>query len=504
MRGFWFAVAVMAGSGPVSAQVIFESRYYTGPELEEYAASVVPLEDGFMVSGTISDSTGNGYLLLLRLAENGDVLWGRSYSYLDPINVTSSALVSDVFVVSGVMSPPAFTQGFLSAFDLNGENLWNLIFPDIVSSINSIVPSDSSVIFTGYWYLDVTTVYQVLGEVDLTGALRWGYCYSAPLGPWGLDVDVARDGSNLVAGYLGTLGVSFPIYLAKFGPNGVPLWAVKMSENAYMPSVYCSLLPDGSAVMVWPTWNGNLTKIVKFNGDGNLVAARAFADPLGGVLYPEDLIVGDDGYPLIVFTKPTYVDGSFIVDLKLGDDLGVLKAHYITGLYPLNAHINSGAATDFGYVLAGECTAGAPYLKDVAVATLDQEGSSCLDEEVTMLDSVCEVGCESIDLGVAFPLELLPFSCQEMGDLQFDVANMCSMTPVAEAEKPVNPKVDFRAVGGAGYLVIEADHPTRISVYSVDGRRVFGGHVSARLELPLASGVYIVKSGRYTAKAVVF
>jgi len=121
-----------------------------------------------------------------------------------------------------------------------------------------------------------------------------------------------------------------------------------------------------------------------------------------------------------------------------------------------------------------------------------------------MLDSVCEVGCESIDLGVAFPLELLPFSCQEMGDLQFDVANMCSMTPVAEAEKPVNPKVDFRAVGGAGYLVIEADHPTRISVYSVDGRRVFGGHVSARLELPLASGVYIVKSGRYTAKAVVF
>jgi len=504
MRGFWFAVAVMAGSGPVSAQVIFESRYYTGPGVEEYAASVVPLEDGFMVSGTIRDSTGNGNLLLLRLTENGDVLWGRSYSYLDPINVTSSALVSDVFVVSGVMSPPAFTQGFLSAFDLNGGNLWNLIFPDIVSSINSIVPSDSSVIFTGYWYLDVTTVYQVLGEVDLTGTLRWGYCYSTLMGPLGLDVDVAQDGSILVAGYLGTLGVSFPIYLAKFDPNGVPLWAVKMSENVYTPSVYCGLLSDGSAVMVWSSWDGSLAKIMKFNGDGIPVAVKVIGDPSGGVLYPEDLIVGDDGYPLIVFSRPTYVNGSFIVDLKLRDDLGVLNAHYITGLYPLNAHISSGAATDFGYVLAGECTAGAPYLKDVAVVTLDQEGSSCLDEEVTMLDSVCEVGCESIDLGVAFPLELVSFSCQEMGDLQFDVANICSMTPVVEAEKSVNPKVDFRAIGGVGRLAIEVSHPTDISVYSVDGRRVLGGHVSARLELPLVSGVYIVKSGRHTARAVVF
>jgi hypothetical protein len=211
-------------------------KAYGGPLSEEGFSVRETSDGGFIVCGT-ENSFGGGSadLYLLRLGQNGDSLWSRSYGgALGESGAAVRQTGDGGFIAVG--STGSYGEGYSNVFvvrtDSSGDSLWIAVHggakADFGYSIEETLDNGYVIVGTtassGAGFSDACLT-KIYGD----GTLQWEETYGGTMDEQAYSVTPTLDGGYVLAGTTQSYGSGkLDIYLVKTDPSGFPVWT-----NAY-------------------------------------------------------------------------------------------------------------------------------------------------------------------------------------------------------------------------------------------------------------------------------
>jgi hypothetical protein len=179
-------------------------KFYGGPE-EDGAYSIAGMPDGgFITAGdTRSFGTGVQDVYAIRLDNNGDSLWSRTYGGIDHYTASGVAATSD----SGA------------------------IMIGITDSYGAIY---------GDYYLV---------RINKDGDTLWTRHYGGESTEWGYSVRQKSDGSFIAAGWSDSYGFGTQMYVIKLDVFGDTIWTQLLAGDGYAAAFAMDFTPDGGYII---------------------------------------------------------------------------------------------------------------------------------------------------------------------------------------------------------------------------------------------------------------
>ena len=210
---------------------------------DDFAESVVPVKDGFMLAGSTWSIGSEGQsLYVLRISEKGELLWENGYysKKRDRYLGKSLAMINESHVmVAGSEEHIKFFNSdvlcYLSGISINGQQKWVERYgggnPD---RANSIIKVDGGFVFAGVtetWGADGTNMYVV--KIDAGGKRLWhnafGYDYDEDV----QQVVATRDGGYILVGSTNSDHRKLnDVYVVKIDANGNKQWQHRYGGRA--------------------------------------------------------------------------------------------------------------------------------------------------------------------------------------------------------------------------------------------------------------------------------
>ncbi len=202
---------------------------------DESYASVQTSDNGYAVLGsTYSFGSGDYDFFFIRLNENGDTLWTKTFGgqYADYgrslINTPDKG-----FLLVGTSKSGGFGMGdiYVIKIDSLGELIWEKSYGGAEAD------EGNSVIMTtelGYLICGTTLSYGLNGDmallkIDSLGVAKWIKTYGGTEGDSGFDVKLTGDGGYIAVGGTGSFGLGYSsVYVVRTNAAGGTLWT-----NAY-------------------------------------------------------------------------------------------------------------------------------------------------------------------------------------------------------------------------------------------------------------------------------
>ncbi len=259
---FWVAAAAVFAALAVQGQgwmkIYGENEPLGAVSLSNYPKLIRTADNQYLMMGFhyAQDGFTPDSAVLLKINEDGDLLWRKSMQHLSHWYPSDIVLAQDGgFVATG---QDGSTNGpiFLAKFDETGEKLWEQSYdppnsPDGQLSNAITVAPDGGYLIVG----NVTTGIEVPGlalKVDVSGNLQWANTYT----PFGVgsdhfyDVEPVGDGGYVVSGYHYNLSPQVGrALLLKIDGNGNTSWYNDGTnpQGGYADKVIP--LPDGTFVI---------------------------------------------------------------------------------------------------------------------------------------------------------------------------------------------------------------------------------------------------------------
>jgi hypothetical protein len=265
------------------ADLIWEKNYGgVGDDRCFYAANA---DNGYVLVGSSTSFGQSGTVgWVLRINENGNVLWNRTFSegfgtefrYVVGLD-DGFLLVGNIFLVSGA------TSGYVLKIDDYGNSVWALTLGED-SRVNKLFSATNApdgfvlVGLTAPLGSETSSVWVV--KISLDGDFVWNNVYSSLLNSAGRGVTLTQDDCYVVCGYTNAIGNGdYDFLLLKIDAEGMQLWNRTYggveSDKAYSvaPAV------DGYIIAGDTRSQGSGDSdawIVKINLEGNLVWEKVF------------------------------------------------------------------------------------------------------------------------------------------------------------------------------------------------------------------------------------
>lgn len=198
-----------------SGDVIWQRSY--GGVGTEAARSVFPLANGgYIVAGSVSlGPSGEADAWVLRLDEDGHVLWQKSYgSALDDWANSARPTPDGGYVVVGStfwMDADFHRDAWILKLDAEGAVLWQRSYGGpSEEQFSSVAPtSDGGVVVAGYTFsYGAGNQDAWVLRLDRTGNVLWQRAYGGPGPDWATSIRSAPDGGYIVAGGFRVGGVA--------------------------------------------------------------------------------------------------------------------------------------------------------------------------------------------------------------------------------------------------------------------------------------------------------
>ncbi len=219
------------------------SRSFGGAESEE-GWTIRPCEDGGYIVGGSTASSGAGYgdMYLLRLSDNGDSLWAKTFGGAGgEFGYAARQTPDSGFVIVGVTG--SFGEGYSSLYaartNKNGDSLWATTFggskADYGQSVE--IAADGGILLLGgtaSFGLGYYDMYLVRLAPD--GQFEWERTYGGAKEDRAYSLCAMRDGGNLIAGTTESFGSGgTDVYYVRTDPDGNQLWwrTLGGSQNDY-------------------------------------------------------------------------------------------------------------------------------------------------------------------------------------------------------------------------------------------------------------------------------
>lgn len=238
----------------VAGNVKWQKRY--GGNMQDYATGIAIDGLNLIISGiTYSYGSGNSDAWILKLDDNGDTVWTRTYGGVEADEAWDVAVVNGEYYVTGgtySFSNGQYNDAWLIKLDNNGNKLWQKIYgvKDKVDLALALEPAMKNSVTDGLVFAGVTNTEETqpnnsfgdlfFVKVDTAGNVVWDKSIKGtPYRREGLDIKQLADESFVIAGFLLEPSVqSQQLYVIKTDNAGVVMWdtAYGTNDSSYIVS----------------------------------------------------------------------------------------------------------------------------------------------------------------------------------------------------------------------------------------------------------------------------
>jgi len=359
-------------TGDSSITVSFEEAPFTpfqktsGGAAQDAAYAITPATGGYILAGsTTSFSVGDYDFCAVKIDENGDTLWTKSYGRSgasEHANAITPA--TGGYIIVGYNSSSNF---WAVKIDEDGDTLWTRSYEGTAIA-NAITPATDGYILVGYTNSGSNDFCAV--KIDESGDTLWTRTYG------GADWDMAgaitpANGGYIIAGLTKSFGaVNTDFWAVKIDESGDTLWTRKYGGAGYDHAYAITSAEDGYILVGMGGAGGTLA--VKIDEKGDTLWTRTY----GGV--NEDVIraitPAEGGYILTGHTSSYGAGYDDFWALKIDESGDTLWTKTYGGTYQDKAYAITPA--EVGYILTGESTPLGPHDMDIWSVKIDEDGNS--------------------------------------------------------------------------------------------------------------------------------
>ena len=308
----------------------------------EHGYDVIETADyGFLVVGdifnTVQDFPGNANVYLIRLDKRGGMLWSRQYStqaFAQGLAICAAPGGGYAIIGRTKATPNGSDDVLLIRIDEDGNELWTRTYGgDLDHRGTAIVALADGFAFTGYASNLVGGIGNdiILYRVDSEGNVIWREIFGTAGNEEAHNLILTRDGYLVLTGSINNYNDAF---VAKYSLNGELVWTKTVGGSQFGDEAFAlAELEDLSLVIAGrteTTASNTDVLLAKLDRDGNLVWFRALGDA-NKLDTAEDLVVTKaGGYAMVGYNA---LDAVFFNDLTLmvTDGNGNIQTNSIGG-----------------------------------------------------------------------------------------------------------------------------------------------------------------------------
>ena len=296
--------------------------------------SIRPVSDGgFILSlGNAGDCVGidcEYFGQLIRLDQNGDILWHKLYE--ESTGIYNARETSDGgFIAAGyyecTTSMDCYPDMFILKTDSEGNKEWSVI--DGSGDNNNdwardaIQTQDGNFVVTGTWDDDGWNSKAALKKYDANGQVIWSKTYTSSVANESYELLQTNEGDIVFAGYSGTQHGAYKFFMVKTDSDGNQIW--KKAKESVGDAIFYSVCeaPDGGLVGAGfcNSWRSNL------------IAKR---NPSNGNNVWNECIIGETSVGGIYDITPALGGGYYLIDersnlIKIDEDGQVIFTEQVS------------------------------------------------------------------------------------------------------------------------------------------------------------------------------
>jgi hypothetical protein len=218
-------------------------------------------DGGFIIAGlTMTYDIGEGDYWLIRMDENGDTLWTRTYGgpeYDEPYHLMIAADAGYLVLGQTMSFGAGGNDMWLLKTDANGDSLWSRTYggPDGDGAWRIAKTNDG-----GYILIGDTSSYGAGGDdvylikTDVDGDTLWTKTFGGTEADGGTFVCQTDDGGYIITGYTASFGAGdYSLWLIKTDQNGDSLWSRTYGGGAWSTGISVHELSNGYFTVIGVT-----------------------------------------------------------------------------------------------------------------------------------------------------------------------------------------------------------------------------------------------------------
>jgi uncharacterized repeat protein (TIGR01451 family) len=382
------------------------SKIYGTPDVLQQGNGIAEsLDGGYMIIGrTKATATGEDDILLIKVDDQGNEIWSRTYGGDFDDEGTAIVTLQDGYAFVGNMKDGVGPDKDIVIYriDPQGDVIWAHI--TIQTPLNEeandlVLTPEGNLVLVGSIE---TFSLAFVAKYDLSGTVKWFKGFGLGLDNEARAVIALADGSIVLTGYTVIDGINFDIFLAKLDPNGNEVWVKGIGDDLKVDTGEgLAATVDGGFVITGYNAKDffafNDVTLIKTDGLGNtrtnFISGKVFHDlqGCGNGLDTEDVRLEDwlviaQGQSAAYFGT-TGPDGSYGILVDTG--------RYEVTVIPTNGYWE--LCNPEGYIIDFQEFYDTTALVDFPVST----GISCPFMEVDVSAEFLTI-CEDVDYTVAY------------------------------------------------------------------------------------------------------
>lgn len=222
-----------------SAGQFMTQRTYGFRSNAEWVKDLLLAWDTTLIAAGYTNTSGaggyDGYVI--RMTQNGDTIWTRTYGGTDwefLHSATETANQNYVFAGETHTNTNGETDAWFFKTNGNGSLIWSKTFgADSSESLNSIIEtSDSNYVMVGYTTAGSSNKDILIIKTDANGDTIWVKQYGGAQDDYATRVIETQDGNYVIGGNTKSFTVGeFDMYIMQVNQNGDSLWAHSFGQN---------------------------------------------------------------------------------------------------------------------------------------------------------------------------------------------------------------------------------------------------------------------------------
>ena len=349
-------------TGETGAQIMFQRHY--GGNADDYGSRVLQMDDGGYLVASITESfgAGSGDIYLIRTNEYGDVQWTKTYGGVgdEQPNAMKKTTDGNIIIAGRTSSYGAgSTDCFLLKINQNGDTLWTKTYggTNEENALDIIQTSDGGFLLIGSTLTfthSFSSAYAI--KVNDVGDTLWTKTYEKKISNSGTSAIQLTDGGYYIVGQTGLPGQlqASDCYFIRTNALGDTLWTKTYGGNNYDGAFQCYDNGDGLIISGTTKSFGsgnNDIFLSKFDYFGNNIWYKTYgglSDEIGGRFARTN----DNGFILTGYTS-SYGMGNQDAYLIKTDNNGDTVWTRNFGYSSVEFAISVIQTSDNGYAISG-------------------------------------------------------------------------------------------------------------------------------------------------------
>ncbi len=253
------------------------TRAFGGTDIDIGYSVRQTTDTGYIIAGWSSSFGNSDQVYLIKTDSSGDTLWTKAYGGAGNDQGYSIRQTSEGgYIVAGIYDNwGSNPQVYLIKTNVSGDTLWTRNYggTNYETGYSVQQTSDGGYIIGGYTNSFGSGYQLYLVKTNASGDTLWTKTYGGTGGDYGYSVRQTQDLGYIVAGYTGSFGNGFQVYLIKTYASGDTLWTRYYGGASSEEGYSVQQTQDGGYIVAGYTGsfgNGNQVYLIKTDVNGNV------------------------------------------------------------------------------------------------------------------------------------------------------------------------------------------------------------------------------------------